>query len=259
MKIQIGKTGSAISDPKKLKRALTYKSVRGALSGSDPHRILPPQPFFDSRPARYRGGKWPILGNDKYGCCTFAGIARIGMARAAARGKVLSISDKAVINAYLDSTGGEDSGQQPVNALQHVLTHGIKCDDGSLYKVLAYARVETRDVAECHSALASFGSLYVAAGLPAKLDDDRDDRLELTPSDKWTSRDNVRSLGGHAYNIFGNQHGEEFAVLWTEDVVEEAAWTSYYREEAWVFVDNQEADEKLLTVMYDQLSAIRAA
>ncbi len=181
------------------------------------------------------------------------------MARAAARGKLLNISDKAVIDAYLDSTDGEDAGQEPVIALQHVLTHGIKCDDGSLYKVLAYARVDTRNLKESLSALATFGSLYVAAGLPAKLDDDKDDRLELTPRDKWTSKDAARSLGGHAYNVFGNQHNENFAVLWTDDVIEEADWTNYYREEAWVFVDNQERDEKLLAVMYDQLAAIKAA
>jgi len=245
-----GKLGSVPSkhDPK----TVLYKSVHRALLRADPLRT--PPFFVDTRP---RNARWDILGNDQYGCCTFAGIARIMMNNAARKGRVLNISSKHVVKAYLESTDGQDIGQMPINALNYCRNIGFKLDDGSAVKVVAFARVNDRDLNERQSALSTFGSLYVAAGLPAKLDDDRDLRWELTPRDKRTANDAPRTLGGHAYPVFGYQNGEEFPVPWDQEIVEEAAWTDYYREENWVFVDSQETDQFLLGVMYAQLAAIK--
>ncbi len=245
MTLRIGKTGAVPSkhDP----RTVTYAAIHKALAIADPRRT--PPYFVDTRP---RNARWDINGNDRYGCCTFAGIVRIMQNNAARKGKTLDITDEDVIKAYLDSTGGADTGQMPINALNYMRAIGIKG-----HKVLAYARVGDHDVYERQSALATFGSLYVAAGLPARLDEDRDLRWELTPKDKRTANDEPRSLGGHAYPIFGFQRGEEFSVPWDQEVIEEAAWTDYYREETWVFVDNQETDQLLLGVMFAQLAAIK--
>jgi hypothetical protein len=248
--LNIGKTGAVPSrhDPK----TVLYKSVAKALAIADPRRV--PKFHHDTRP---HNARWDILGNDQYGCCTFAGIARIMMNNAARKGRVLNIKREHVIKAYLDSTGGVDSGQMPINALNYCRSIGFKLDDGSTVKVVAYARVGDRDLYERQSAMTTFGSLYVAAGLPAKLDEDRDLRWELTPREKRTASDAPRTMGGHAYPVFGYQRGEEFAVPWDQEVIEEADWTDYYREENWVFVDSQETDQLLLGVMYAQLAAIK--
>lgn len=245
MTLKIGKTGAVPSrhDPK----TVTYKAIHKALAIADPRRT--PPFHVDTRP---RNARWDINGNDRYGCCTFAGIVRIMQNNAARKGRTLDITDEDVIKAYLDSTGGVDAGQMPINALNYMRSIGIKG-----HKVLAYARVGDRDVYERQSALATFGSLYVAAGLPAKLNDDRDLRWELTPREKRTASDEPRSMGGHAYPIFGFQRGEEFSVPWDQEVIEEANWTDYYREETWVFADNQETDQLLLGVMFAQLAAIK--
>lgn len=251
MTLKRGKLGAipSLHDP----RTINYKAVHSALSIADPRRV--PALFVDTRPHNMR---WDILGNDKYGCCTFAGIARIMMNNAARRGRTLNISAKHVVAAYLDSTGGADTGQMPINALNYCRNIGFKLDDGSTVKVVAFARVGDRDVYERQSALQSFGSLYVAAGLPERLDDDNDLRWELTPRDKRTEKDAPRSLGGHAYPVFGFQNGEEFTVPWDQEVIEESAWTDYYREETWVFVDSQEQDQLLLGILYAQLAAIKS-
>jgi hypothetical protein len=243
--LTVGKMGSVPSrhDPK----TVTYRAIHKALNIADPRRT--PPFFVDTRP---RNARWHMYGNDRYGCCTFAGIVRIMQNNAARKGRSLGITDEDVVRAYLDSTGGIDTGQMPINALNYMRNIGIKG-----HKVLAYARVGDSDVFERQSALTTFGALYVAAGLPVRLDEDRDLRWELTPREKRTSRDTVRSLGGHAYPIFGFQQGEEFAVPWDQEVVEESAWTDYYREETWVFADNQETDQLLLGVMYAQLAAIK--
>lgn len=245
MKIVVGKTGAIPSrqDP----RTITFKSVARQLAATPKFR--PPAPMFDTRP---RGMRWEILGNDRYGNCTIAGIVRIMMASAHRRGKRLPILEQDVINAYLTMTGGVDEGAMPINALTYMRNVGIRgC------KVVAFARVDDGDVREHRSALQSFGSMYVAAALPARLDEDRDRRWELTPLAQRTARDAPRSLGGHAFPLFGYQRGEEFAVPWTDEVVIEAPWAQLYMEERWVFIDNQETDETLLAAMHTQLDALK--
>lgn len=245
-----GKLGAlpSLHDPK----TVTYKSISKALAIADPRRV--PKFHHDTRP---KGATWDILGNNEYGCCTFAGIARIMMNNARRKGRTLNITREHVIRAYLDSTGGADTGQMPINALNYCRHIGFKLDDGSVVKVVAYARVGDSDVYERQSAMTTFGSLYVAADLPAKLDHDRDLRWELTPKEKRTAEDAAGTLGGHAYPVFGYQNGEEFPVPWSQEVIEESAWTDYYRRENWVFVDSQETDQLLLGVMFAQLAAIK--
>lgn len=243
--LRIGKTGALPSRTDA--RTVTYRAIHQALTLADPRRT--PPFFVDTRP---RNARWSMNGNDRYGCCAFSGIVRIMQNNAARKGRTLDITDDDVVKAYLDSTGGADVGQMPINALNYMRSIGIKG-----HKVLAYARVSDRDVYERQSALTTFGSLYVGAGLPARLDDDRDLRWELTPREKRTANDAPRSLGGHAYPIFGFQRGEEFAVPWDQEVVEVSDWTEQYREETWVLVDNQETDQLLLGVMYAQLAAIK--
>lgn len=249
-KVVVGKTGARPSP--RDKRDLPFRAVARQLASVG--KLLVPKFHFDNRFMT----RWPMLGNDRYGCCTFAGIVRIMMNNARRRGKTLAVEDKHVINAYLDYNDGKDDGGIPVEVLTYMKNVGIRLDDGTHLKVEAFARVDNRDVYEWKSAIQTFGHLYVAAGLPARLDEDRDSRLELTPFDKRDRRDEPRSMGGHAYDIFGFQNREQFAVMWTDDLIEELDWTNYYREEGWVFIDNQETDEFLLQVMRDQLAAIKA-
>ena len=247
MSLIVGKRGAVPSRTDD--RTITYAAVDRSLAMAEPVRA--PPPFFDCRP---KGERWRMLGNDRYGCCTFAGIVRIMINNARRRGRTIDIGDQDVIDAYMTLTGGQDVGAMPINALTYMRNIGING-----HKVVAFARVDERSVFERKSAMRTFGSLYVAAGLPAKLDDDRDLRWELTPEPQWTSADKPRTLGGHAYPVFGYQRGEEFAVPWTQEVVEESTWTDFYREEAWVFIDNQETDQVLLGVMYAQLAAIKGS
>jgi len=253
--IRIGKCGvSLLSDEggRDAKRDLPYRAIARQLAADNKLRV--PAFHKDGRALR----KWPILGNDKWGCCTFAGIVRIIMNNAAKRGEFLDVQDRHVIKAYLDHTGGKDAGAMPINALNYMRNIGIKLDDGKVIKVDAFARVDNFSTYEWHSAIQTFGHLYVAAGLPAKLDDDRDDVLELSPPEKWTDRDEPASMGNHAYDIFGFQNNEQMAVLWDQDVTELQPWTIRYRREGWVILDNQEPDGYLRDVMMAQLDAIRA-
>jgi len=252
--IKVGRLGAESSgNHPKIARALPFSKVQAGLLAHPSYR--PPAPFFDARPA---GMKWRMLGNDKFGCCTIAAIVRQMMRNAYARGKPLSVRDSDVVNAYLKMNNGKDTGAMLLTALDFMKHEGIVLADGTHLKVLVYARVATRDRVQSHSAMQSFKGLYVAAGLPLALDDDRDERLELKPSAERTHRDAVRSMGGHAYNAFGHDRDGDKVVLWEDDMLETPAWTSHHREEAWVFADNQETDQVLLDVMFEQLAALKA-
>jgi len=202
--------------------------------------------------------KWRMLGNDQFGCCTVAAIVRQMMRNAHARGKTLNVRDSDVVSAYLDMNDGKDNGAMLLTALDFMKHEGITLVDGTVLKVTAYARVAVRDITQSHSAMQSFKGLYVAAGLPLALDDDRDHRLELKPAGERTHRDAIHSMGGHAYNAFGHDRDGDKVVLWEDDMVETPPWRSLHREEAWVFVDNQETDKLLLDVMHAQLAALKA-
>jgi hypothetical protein len=246
VKISIGKCGAVPSrhDP----RTITYKAVMKVLG--DHQKFRAPAPFFDARPAVIR---WPMYGNDTYGDCTFAAIARIMFANAFRRKRAsFDVTAEDVVKAYLEMNDGRDVGAMPIDALTYMRNVGIKG-----HKVVAFARVETKNELERKSALQTFSSQYVAAGLPLRLDDDRDHRWELTPMDQRTDRDAPRSMGGHAFPEFGYQRGVEIAVPWTEEVIVEDPWADLYMEERWVFIDNQEDDEALLAVMHEQLAAIK--
>lgn len=207
--------------------------------------------MFDARP---RDPRWRAYGNHEYGNCTFAAIVRVLEVNAKRRNQPFQVSDQDVIAAYLDMTGGRDSGAMPIDALNYMRKIGING-----HKIVAYARVDDRDALEWKSALQSFGALYCAAALPLRLDEDRDLRWELTPIGQRTTKDAPRSMGGHAFPIFGYQRGEAFAVPWTQAVVIEDPWADLYMEERWVFIDNGEQDPELLAVMQQQLEAIKAS
>lgn len=246
--IVVGKTGLLRDVRADRSSDLMYHAVAAQLSKHD--RLRAPGFHFDNR--WNHGRKWPILGNNKYGCCTFASIARHMINASVRRGKPFTISDNDVIRAYLDYTGGVDSGAMLVNVFAYVRNHGI-----GGHKVRVYARCSS-DPYEQRSATQTFGGIVVTAGLPQKLDDDRDDVLELTPFDKRDKRDVPRSMGGHAYNQFAFQKNESGVVLWEDDVTEQADWTGYYREEAWCFIDDAEDDAHLIEAMEQQLDVVRS-
>lgn len=248
MKIRVGRLG-ARKDERANPKDLLYANVANKMAADG--RLRVPSLHYDARWME----RYPILDNDRYGCCTFSSIVRAMLNNAIRRGKpITNIEPGDVARAYLDMTGGKDEGAMEVDALTYMRHVGIKG-----YKVRTFVRVNELDPYEMASALQTFKSLIVCAGLPARLDEDRDSRLELTPPHLRTRADEPRSMGGHAYNVFGQQRREQFVVLWEDRVVEEAAWTDFYREEAWAFIDNQETDAYLIETMEEQLDVLKSS
>src|SRR5258707_15405544 len=68
---------------------------------------LPPAPatcdYSEKIPA------WPMLGNDQYGDCTFAGAAHLSQCWADNAGRAFTPDDRAVVTEYLAFTGGQET------------------------------------------------------------------------------------------------------------------------------------------------------
>lgn len=69
--------------------------------------------------------KWGYLGNDRYGDCYFAGQGHYEMLMNKVEKRPFTLSDQAVIDAYLKYTGGSDNGTDPLEALRQWRKDGL--------------------------------------------------------------------------------------------------------------------------------------
>ena len=139
---------------------------------------------------------WGMLGNDKYGDCTFAGIVHARMANA----NVLEISeqfpdDTEVEQAYLNYTNGKDVG-----AVEADLLNYWKNNDIFGKKLSAFAPTDHADQDELRSVIASYGLVYVGVQMPGvaqqQFINNQPWALTHTPADNQIE-------GGHCVVIVG--------------------------------------------------------
>jgi hypothetical protein len=89
-------------------------------------------------------GAWNMFGNDKYGDCVMAGAAHEEMHWAHSTQKSMPrFTDDVIIRQYLRLAGGADVGLDPVAAASHRRNYGITDADGRVYKIKAYALIDS--------------------------------------------------------------------------------------------------------------------
>ena len=101
------------------RRAPTADQRRKALPlGKYLRRSLPPPPPSCNNTD---GALIAMFGNDRYGDCTFAGLANYRAICAAKEGVVSPTLEGDVIRAYLEFTGGKDDGAVETEVLNRAL------------------------------------------------------------------------------------------------------------------------------------------
>ena len=118
---------------------------------------IPPEQHYSRAVTK----SWGMLGNDKYGNCTYAGMAHLIQSDAANNGRQIEFTAKAIIAAYLKSTGGVDSGQSLLAVLKDVRKNGIQGR-----RIGAFLQVDPRKIAQVKAAIYLFGGLYCGVDLP---------------------------------------------------------------------------------------------
>ena len=119
---------------------------------------LPPRAFdYSNRVADY-----PMALNDTLGDCTIAGIIHMLQLAYAEVGETFDYpGDKAVREAYMALTGGQDTGLVEHDVLQTWMKKGLFNN-----KITAYIPINIKNRKEMAFALYSFGSLYLGANMP---------------------------------------------------------------------------------------------
>ncbi len=173
--------------------------------------------------------EWLMLGNDRYGDCTFAGAYHAKMAIAQIDGiKEPLLSDEEVIKAYLDYTNGQDQGAVESDLLAHWEQNGLF---GS--KIDAYAPSDHKDFDEIKSIVNTFGFCYIGILVPAPC---QQQFAEHKPWDLTGTPADDQIEGGHCVIIVGYDHDTFYVVTWGEIQAVTKRWFEKYLEETWAII-----------------------
>ena len=173
--------------------------------------------------------QWLMLGNDRYGDCTFAGAYHAKMAVAKIDNiKIPILTDQQVIDAYLSYTKGQDRGAVEADLLKTWHDQGIF---GS--KIDGYAPTDHKDFDEIKSVVNTFGFCYIGILMPSpsmgQFQSHKPWDLTGTPADQ-------KIEGGHCVIIVGYDHDTFYVVTWGEIQAVTKRWLQCYLEETWAII-----------------------
>jgi hypothetical protein len=196
---------------------------------------LPPPVY----PIDVSGGisSWLMLGNDKYGDCTFAGRQHYRMAKAARAQKVETweTSDELVAE-YLDYNHGQDDGANIATLLQSWFKAG---------KILAFAPVDHTRPEMVDSALSLFTGVYAGVCLT----DDADDLF--SQGQPWTVANGQQpdSQEGHCIIKVKADGKTDGWVTWGAEQSSTTDWTAACLDEAWVIISSEDCGTNLINLV----------
>lgn len=221
----------------KLGRAVTPQHKRG---GFWLGRYLPTV-AYDIAPA-YQPVLGPVKhelwGNDEISNCCYAGLAKIIAQRCALLNQPCKLTTDDVIAAYSAVTGynprdpSTDQGGNMLDAIRYGIEHGI-----GPYKFTKQARVNVLDRVELRAAIWGFGSAYVGANLPLRINEQMAGGHWYIPP-HTDEKDRERSLGGHAFAYFGAERGKLAAYPWGVKIDEDDAHAESYCDESYIIMDD---------------------
>lgn len=172
---------------------------------------------------------WGMLGNDRFGNCTFCGIAHGEMCVAFLN----SINEAAptteqTVSAYLAYTNGQDQGAVEADLLKYWQANTILSG-----KAAAYARSDQSDQMELKAIIACYGFVYIGIQVPAPCEQQFANHqpwaLTGTPADN-----NI--LGGHCIILVGYDENYFYGITWGEVQAIEWPWLQTYMDESWAVI-----------------------
>lgn len=203
--------------------------------------LVSPFPPDDGSPVDFSSGvtQWGMLGNDVYGDCGPAGDTHVNMANAweAHEQPPGNVADPAVwptaaqvVQAYLEFTGGQDTGVDLGQWLGWRMTHPI----GPLPPIAGFAQVpDSGPVFE--GAVRTFGALYDGVLISRQaMAEAQSGRPFTSTATDW--------VGGHCFPIVGRstQWGE--GITWGALQLFSWEWWQTCREESYVIFTQAQAD-----------------
>lgn len=176
---------------------------------------------------------YPMYDNDKYGDCVWACAGhQIQATSTYGQGATQTLPLEDVLKGYADVTGfnPNDPGTDQGTVIQDALNYWRKTGIGG-HKILAFAEVDVKNMAEVKSCLNMFGSLHLGIDFPQSAMD------QFNNYQKWDYVDGSPLEGGHA--IHGGLYGggtDWKVVTWGEIQEMTQSFWDHYVEEAWVVI-----------------------
>lgn len=182
------------------------------------------------------GFPYGMLGNDRYGDCTFAGFVHIVQAICLRLGVVApSPAEADVIQAYLLFTHGQDGGAVEADVLQALYSTGI------LGIRLAGYALGNQGLDELWSIVETFGASYLGIMVPAPA------QGQFQAGEPWdltgTSADR-QIEGGHCVDAIAFDQDAQIATVltWGQKQRVTFRWLDAYLDEKWAVIPQQIKD-----------------
>jgi hypothetical protein len=190
------------------------------------NRALPPVPESCDYSAKIPA--WPMLGNDQYGDCTFAGAAHLSQCWADNAGNPFLPADRDVVAEYLDFTGGQDTGCVELDVLKKWRADGIVG-----HKIGAFAALAQAEHEQVMQAVYLFGGAYLGVAMPLSAENQRVwDVPPLGP----IGRGSPGSWGGHCVSAVAYNGTGPIVVTWGQLVQMTWAFYDAYVDEAYAIL-----------------------
>jgi hypothetical protein len=177
-----------------------------------------------------------MLGNDRYGCCTFAGFVHLVQAICLLLGVTPpNPGDAAVVQAYLLFTHGQDTGANEADVLQALYATGILGID-----LVGYAPGRG-GLDELWSITEQFGAAYLGHMMPQPA------QGQFQANEPWdltgTSADNAIEGGHCTVGLAFDQNAEMAEVItWGKRQKVTFRWLDRYLDEKWAPIPKQVKD-----------------
>ncbi len=187
---------------------------------------LPPAPASCDWSKKVPG--WPMLGNDAYGDCTFAGAAHMSQCWADNAGRSFTPDDRAVVAEYLSFTGGQDTGCVELDVLKKWRADGIVG-----HKIGAFAALEPAAHEPLKQTVWLFGGAYLGLALPLSAENQS---VWDVPPQGPVGRGSPGSWGGHCVPVVAYDATGPIVVTWGE--TKRMTWAFYdaYVDEAYAIL-----------------------
>lgn len=187
---------------------------------------LPPAPASIAVPSV---ANWDMLGNDKYGDCTFAGMVHAFMTTASKEKETETFpNDSQTVAAYLSYTKGQDVGCVEAQLLQSWKSQSILG-----HELSAFAPVAVSNLEEVKQVIHTFGVCYIGIEVPAACE------VQFAEHKPWaltnTPADN-QILGGHCVILVAYDSSYFYAITWGAVQKVEYTWLTKYMDEAWAII-----------------------
>jgi hypothetical protein len=174
---------------------------------------------------------WGMLANDRYGCCVISSMMHQTMLwNKAAKNKEVQFTDELCIDTYHKvNNSTEDNGTNMLTALKYRNKHGIVDSDGNIYKIGAFAYLNTHNIDEIKAAVYLFGLVDIGFYVPDYCMD------QFAGGRPWVVTGEGENQGGHCVPIVGFDKMFN-TVTWGREQKMDIEFFAKYADEAYAII-----------------------